>query len=108
MRDKSKKLDVKLISVISKTRVKTLKKKRSANAGMTNGHTIENDEVEEVNEDGEEYINDCQNDIAEKPQFFTYFGNKCPSPCYVPEQLAFPKLTSGEEKNVFEYLMIKV
>ena len=92
---------MKLISVISKTRVKTLKKKRAANSGMTNGHTQHenNNEVEEVNEDGEEYINDCQNDIAEKPQFFTYFGNKCFSPCYVPEQLAFPKLTSGKKHS---------
>ncbi len=89
---------MKLISVISKTRVKLLKQKRSENNGLTNGHAIanENHDMEEVNEDGEEFINDCHNDISEKPEFFKYFGNKCSSPCYVPESLAFPKLTSGK------------
>ena len=86
--------------MIGKNRVKTLKLKRQAKAtgGLTNGHAHENatDGVEELNEDGEEFINDCHNGIAEKPEFFKYFGNKCASPCYVPEQMAFPKLTSGE------------
>ena len=89
---------MKLISVISKTRVKLLKQKRLASSGLTNGHSTshENHDAEEVNEDGEEYFNDCHNDITEKPEFFSYFGNKCSSPCYVPENIAFPKLTSGE------------
>lgn len=88
------KLDIKLISVISKTRVKTLKQKRAnKTGGLTNGHA--HDEGEEINENGEEFINDCYNAISEKPEFFKYFGNKCTTPCFVPEQIAFPKLTSG-------------
>jgi hypothetical protein len=81
--------------VISKTRVKTLKQKRANKTagGLTNGHA--HDEVEELNEDGEEFINDCHNGIAEKPEFFKYFGNKCATPCFVPEQMAFQKLTPG-------------
>jgi metastasis-associated protein MTA len=111
----SVKLNVKLIGVIARTRVKTLKQKRagsgSGDAGsLTNGHDgcggMLGEEEMTVDGGDQEYINDCHNGIDEKPEFLSYFnGNKCAEPCFVPESMAFPKLTSEQISNFHLKLM---
>lgn len=98
---KTDKLTVKLIEVIHKNRNKLLKKlkkqtEKSEN-GEQNGHHKDDDRVgyddEEDEEDNELVID---NNDGDKPEFLRYFEEKCKTPCYVPERIAFVKPTSDE------------
>lgn len=111
----SKKLDLKLINQIHKYRVKKLKKSTTTvknkltngtngSAEQTNGHATNDEDNVEMAEDGGgggvDDDDDNEVDLVidnddDKPEFFKYFENKCTTPCYEPERLAFPKPSAG-------------
>lgn len=105
------KLDVKLINRIHRTRARTLKnrkngvnvnsnnnKRKEMNGGTngtttTNGHDVDMDGHGD-DDDDENLVIDYENP-EDKPEFLKYFENKCTTPCFTPERLAFPKPTPG-------------
>jgi hypothetical protein len=98
------KLDVKLINRIHRARARELKrssavkKEATKEVNGTNGTNGHNNEVEmeeeEDDDDVDQLIIDNENP-EDKPEFFKYFENKCTTPCYTPDKLAFPKPSSG-------------
>jgi hypothetical protein len=111
----SKLLDIKLIEIIFKNRMKilkhlkkqsdrSLKKMNGANNISTNGHQNEDEDREgyddEEDDDASELVIDNEESVKnaneQLPEFLKYFEKKCSSPCYVPERLAFLKPTSDQ------------
>lgn len=55
--------------------------------------------------DDDENSNDLVIEDTDKPEFLKYFEQKCTTPCYEPERIAFPKPTS-EQINKFHFNLI--
>ena len=116
------KLDVALIDVIFKNQLRIVKRRNKNNSkqqqqqqqvnGTTNGHHATNgeggagggdddDEAEEElvidqDETTSDSIKQQQQQTQPQPEFLRYFENKSSTPCYVPERLAFVKLTAEQ------------
>lgn len=104
------KLDVKLIARIHRARARSLKRKndtnhdatankrKELNGSATNGTNGHADDTDMDGHDDEEdnLVIDYENP-DERPEFFKYFENKCTTPCFTPERLAFPKPTPGNQ-----------
>lgn len=102
------KLDVKLINRIHRARARLLKKRNGAKVNGsttngTNGHADDAHTVDGIDEDEDEataLVIDYDNP-DDKPEFLKYFENKCTSPCFTPERLAFPKPSAGNFHKTF-------
>ena len=99
-----------LIEQIHKAFLKFLKKKKKR---QTNGEETETNEADvEVDDEDDEVSNELVIDNEEdKPEFLKYFENKCTSPCFTPEKLAFPKPNPGKftcKKLFLKYCLEKI
>lgn len=103
------KLDVKLINRIHRARAGggvLLKKKKNngivngAATNGTNGHDsaadvdMDGHDIDENEDDNDNLVIDYENE-EDKPEFLKYFENKCTTPCFTPERIAFPKPSAG-------------